>query len=404
MPTFEYKTRDKSGNVVSGTTEAESPDALAANLRKLGYIVISINPKLSFVPKTKFLERFKRVKSSDIAVFTRQLSTLIEVGIPLLSALESINEQTSSGLLKDAINQLGADVKAGVALADAMAKHPKCFGPAYVSMVRAAEASGTISQTLERLAILLDYEEQTRGKIKAATRYPMAVTTALGIAFLILTTLVLPRYAAIYSRFDIELPRVTKILLGINYTITHYWYLVILAAIILVFSFSYFIKTKKGQALWDRSKLRLPIFGPLVLKIYLSRFMRISGFMLKTGVPILKVLDQVASVTGNVNLSQCISRIKENVKVGKDMASSMKQEKIFPPIVVQMISLGEESGKLDDLLIRTADFFDSQVDLMIQSLTSMIEPVLILMLGLGVLVMALSIFLPMWNLVYIIKR
>jgi len=404
MPLFAYKARDKSGKMVTGTSDANSRAALLDNLKRLGYAVLSISEKSEKVSAQSVFDKLSGVKNSEITMFTRQLSTLIEVGVPILTGLDSINEQSVNAILREAITQVSIDIKGGVSLADALAKHPKCFNQTYISMVRAAEASGTLSQALERLALLLEYEEQTKNKIKAATRYPLTVTIALAIAFLVLTVAVLPRFAVIYSRFNVTLPMPTRILLGINYVLKNYWYIVIAALIGLVIAFNRYINTTLGRMRWDGLKLKLPVFGPLFLKISLSRFTRVSGLMLKTGVPVLKVLDHVAGVSGNVIVAKSIYRIKEAVNVGRDMASAMKHEKVFPAIAVQMVALGEESGKLDELLTRTADFFDSQVDLTIQNLTSLLEPILVMVLGMGVLIMSLAVFLPMWNLVYVFKK
>jgi len=404
MGTFEYRARDTSGKLIAGVAEAESEDIVASNLRKQGYVVSSIVLKHSRLPKITFFKRLGKVKNQDVSIFTRQLSTLVDAGVPIMVALRSINEQTDNIFLRDTIAEIVVDIEGGLSLAEAMSKHPKCFNQTYLSMVSAAEVSGTLSASLERLAVLLEYEEQTRQKIRAATRYPITVTVALVLAFFLITMLVLPRFAKIYSRFGTELPLPTKILLGINYALTHYWYLVIFGVVLTVFGFYYFINTKKGRHLWDAFKLKVPVFGPLFLKIALSRFLRVSGIMLKTGVPILKVLNHGAGVAGNVNIAAAINRISDGVNMGKDMGSMMKQEEIFPAIAVQMISLGEESGKLDELLIKTSDFFDAQIDVSIQNMTSLLEPMLILILGCGVLTMALAVFLPIWNLVYLFKK
>ena len=404
MPTFAYKARDRSGKIVNGTTEAASPSAVAENLRKMGYAVLSISLRETRGAGIGLFDKLGGVTNSDITMFTRQLATLIDVGVPILSAMGNICEQTDNTILKDALSQVSVDIKGGTSLADALSHHPKCFDATYINMVKAAETSGTLSETLERLAVLLEYEEQTRNKIRSATRYPITVTVALCVAFTILTVFVLPRYAGIYSHFSMTLPLPTRILLGINFAIRHYWFLVIPGIGLIIFALNRYIKTKAGRMQWDTLKLKLPVFGPLFQKIAISRFMRVFGMMLKTGVPVLRVLDHVAMVSGNVIIAQSIYKIKEGVNMGKDMATMMRQDKLFPPISVQMVALGEESGRLDELMLKTSDFFDSQVDLTIQNLTSLLEPVLVVCLGLGVLLMALSVFLPMWNLVSLTKR
>ena len=404
MPIFEYKARDKSGKLISGVAEAEDEDIVAANLRKQGYVISTVSLKRSKLPKFAFFEKVGRVRSQDVAMFTRQLSTLVDAGVPIIAALKNIKEEADNAFLKEALNEVTLDIEGGSSLAEAMSRHPKCFNQTYLSMVGAAEVSGTLSQSLDRLAILLEYEEQTRHKIKTATRYPITVTIAMVLAFFLITMAVLPRFAKIYARFSAELPIPTKILMGINFAIINYWYFVILGLLFAISFFYYFINTRKGRFLWDSFKLKVPVFGPLLLKISLSRFLRVSGIMIKTGVPILRVLNHGAIVAGNVKIGDSIIRVKDGVNMGKDIGSMMKQEVIFPAIAVQMISLGEESGKLDDLLIKTSDFFDTQIDLTIQNMTSLLEPILILILGCGVLTMALAVFLPIWNLVYLFKK
>ena len=406
MLTFEYRARDKAGKVVTGVADAASPEAVAANLKKLGYAIVSVNLKqaISAQHRIPLFDRFNRPKTADVSMFTRQLATLIDAGIPILSGLESIKEQSSNAQLKEIISQSVADIRGGISLADALAKHSSCFNSTYINMIKAAEMSGKLTETLDRLAAILEYDEQTKAKIMQATRYPVTVTAALVIAFLVLTMLVLPKFINIYSKFNMTLPLPTRILLGINFVMSHYWYLVILIVVGSTIGLRYYIRTKKGRYVYDGLALKMPVFGDLILKISLSRFVRTAGLMLKSGVPILKVLDQTANVAGNVIITDAILKIKEDVNVGKSMASSMKQDKLFPPVVVQMVSLGEESGKLDELFVRVSNFFDAQIDMTIGNLTSLLEPILILCLGLGVLTMALSVFLPMWNMVYIIKK
>jgi type II secretory pathway component PulF len=404
MTTFEYKTRDRQGKIATGVAEANTPEEVASNLRKVGHAVISVNTKRDTVSAASLLPKAVRIRKAELSIFTRQLATLVEVGIPLTSGLESIQEQTENPFLKEIIGEVIVDVQGGLSLSDALAKHPTSFNQTYISMVRAAEASGTLQISLNNLAALIEYEEETKNKIKAATRYPVTVTTALIVGFLILTMAVLPRYAKIYSRFNVQLPLPTRILLGINYLFTHYWYAVLIFAILAFFGFNYYINTKKGREAWDSLKLKIPVFGPLLAKISLSRFARVSGLMLTTGVPILKVLDNVSAVAGNVKVTKSVTRLRESANMGSSIASAMKQDKIFPPIVTQMVSLGEESGKLDSLLLKVSDFFDTQIDMTIRSMTSLLEPILILFLGFGVLTMALSVFLPMWNLISVFKK
>jgi MSHA biogenesis protein MshG len=302
------------------------------------------------------------------------------------------------------IAQISRDIESGLSLSGALEKYPLIFDQLYINMVASGEVSGRLDQVLERLASLREHDETIRLRIKSATRYPMIVVIAIVIGFIVLTTLVVPRYAKIYAQYTTTLPLPTQILLGINYAVTKLWWLLIIIGTAAYFLFKQYIKTKLGRISWDSIKLKIPVFGPLFLKLSISRFTRITGTLMRSGIPILKILDISSGATGNVIISKAILNIKENVTEGKGMSEPMKISGLFPPIVTQMVAVGEETGKLDDLLIHVSDYYDEQVDYTINNLTSLIEPILIFVLGLGVLFMALGIFLPMWNLMSIFKK
>jgi MSHA biogenesis protein MshG len=406
MAYYQYRVRDSSGKVVNGTMEATSEDAVADILGKGGYTIITISPGSppSASKSISFLKRFSRVKPQELAVFTRQLSSLISAGIPIIRALGSICQETENSFFKETIESVILDVEGGGSLSASLKKHPQCFTDIYVNLVRAGETSGNLDVILERLATLGEYEERTKAKIRTATRYPIFVTTALGIAFLVLTMGVLPRFAKIYERFETGLPVPTRILLGINHVLSNYWYVVLLVIGALVFLFITYISTPHGRLQFDRLTLKLPVFGELTTKIVLSRFARISGIMLGSGVPILSVLELSADSSGNAEVSQVVRRIKNELDQGKSMAEAMRKYSLFSSIIIQMVALGEETGKMDELLIKVSDYYDMQVDMQIENLTSLLEPMLILILAGGVLVMALSVFLPMWNLMTLFRN
>ncbi|NQT47140.1 MAG: type II secretion system F family protein [Candidatus Omnitrophica bacterium] len=403
MSIFVYKARDKFGKLAKGTLEAEDREAAGSKLKAMGYTPISVKVKKGGVWLPNIFARFQTVKFSDLNMFTRQLVTLQRAGLPLLTSLTSIKEQTTSPVLKAALSRTVADIEGGSHLSEALAKHPNVFNELYVNMVKAGEAGGMLDEVLERLAILGEHEENTREKIKTATRYPIMVVIALAIGFLILTIFVIPRFANIFAKFDTALPLPTRVLIWLNYAIINYWWATLIAVTLLVGGFKKFITTNAGRLWWDGMKLKFPVFGPLFIKIAMSRFSRITGTLARSGVPILQVLDLVSRGVGNVVISRTIEMIRDNVNEGKGMSEPMKISGMFPPIVVQMVAAGEQTGKLDELLLHVSDYYDAQTEHTINNLTVLIEPMLILVLGGGVLFMALGIFLPMWNLMQLFR-
>ncbi len=347
MPNYQYKARDKFSKPVTGIMSGDSQDAVAAKLNQMGFIPISIEEKKE-ADAGGFFDRFGRIKFSDINMFTRQLATLQKAGLPILSSLKALREQAVNKKLKEIIGQILRDIEGGSSLSAALAKHPKAFSALYVNMVNSGETAGTLDQVLERLADLGEHDEKIRIQVKAATRYPVIVVVSMVIGFLILITVVVPRFARIYAQFTTALPLPTQILLWIQYALTKFWWFLILAAAALIFSFNKFINTKAGRLLWDNFKLKVPVFGPLVLKLSMSRFTRLTSMLMKSGVPILKVLELASGGAGNVIISRTIDSIKMSVNEGRGMTEPMKVSGVFPPIVVQMVSAGEETGKVDE--------------------------------------------------------
>jgi len=405
MNTFKYKARDKFGNLVSGVVDAESEDALFIQLEQKDYVTVEISPAKRKGKSRKFLARFKRekVKFSDLNIFTRLLFTLQNAGLPLLSSLNAIGEQTLNKTFKEMIGKITTDVEEGSKLSSSLEKHPHVFNDLYTNMIHSGEISGKLPDVLERLAVLGEHEEVVRMRIKSAMRYPIIVVSSIIIAFLILIAFVVPRYESLFSTYDAKLPLPTVILLGINYAITKFWWLTIIAISACAFLFHKIIRTEKGMLLWNTFQLKIPVFGPLLLKLFMSRFCRITGTLMSSGVPILQILNLSSKSIDNVIVSGAIQGIRESVNAGKGMTGPMKTCALFPPIVTQMVSAGEETGKLDTLLIHVADYYDDQIDYTINNLVTLIEPFLIIVMGGAVLLVALGIFMPMWNLMSLFK-
>lgn len=402
MANFKYKARDRFARPVSGSLVAEDKDAAVKALQDMGYVPISIDEFIDFAPQD-ILKKFKKVKLEEISSFTRQLYALQKAGLPLLSSLSAIAEQTKNKYFKTIIEEVARDIKGGVGLSDSLKKYGKVFDGVYISMIRAAEASGSLVMILERLAILIDGDIDTNNRIKASTRYPIISLAVLGVAFLIIVTFVIPRFAQVYSQFNAALPLPTRILIALNYFIQHYWYLAFLILGGAIFGFIKFIKSSLGRPIWDNIKLRIPVFGPLVTLLVMARFTRVTSLLMKSGVPILEVLDLSAKSSGNIIISRAIENIKESVNQGRGISEPMKVSGLFPPIVIQMISIGEQTGKVDELLLSVAEYYDLESGYMIKNLTTYIEPILIVILAGMVLLLALAVFLPMWNLIKVFK-
>ena len=404
MITYQYKARDKFGNLAQGLMSADSEGSVAFKLKQMGYIPIAIDTDRKRGLDGNMWGIFKRVKASDLNMFTRQFFTLQKAGLPILSSLYTIREQTSSKILAKAIGEIARSIEEGENLTSALERQPDVFNNLFVNMVRAGEVSGKLPEILERLAILGEQEEKMRLRIQGAMRYPLIVVTAIAIGFFTLITFVVPRFAKLYSQFKTELPLPTRMLILTNYLIAKFWWLLIIAFGIFVFLFRNAVSSKAGRLWWDHFKLKIYIFGPLTLKCAMSRFCRITSMLMRSGVPLLQILDLVSKSIGNTVLAENLDKIKRSVNEGKGMSEPMKQSRLFPPMVVQMVIVGEQTGKMEELLLHISDYYDSQIDLTINNLVALIEPILIFFLGIVVLFMALGIFMPMWNLMHLFKK
>lgn len=402
MATFKYKARDKFSKLVTGTTEADTRDIAAKNLKAMGYVPVSIIETREKDSGVVF-KKARRVKLDEINFFTRQLYSLQKAGLPLLAGLEAIALQTKNQYFKFVIQEIARKISGGLSLSASLEKHKHVFGDVYISMIRAAESGGMMTEVLERLTEMIEQEMDTRARINAAVRYPMIAFFVLCVGFFIVVTFVIPRFAAIYSKFNAALPLPTRILIGVNLVISKYWFLFILVAGAAIFGLIHFVKSKRGRYLWDNFKLKIYIIGPLLNMLIMSRFARITAILMKSGVPILEILGLSASTAGNVIVARAIEHIKQSVSQGKGMSEPMKVSTLFPPVVIQMVAIGEQTGKVDSLLLSVADYYDRETGYMIKNLTTYIEPMLILILAVMVLIMALGIFMPMWNLIRVFK-
>ena len=405
MPVFEYRARDSSGTLVTGSIETLHRDDVALQLDHLGYIPVGIRETgrkgFSFFKGDLF--RNRSVSSEELIVFTRQLHTLFSSGLSFTYAFQALMDQTENPYFKGVIGQILAAIEGGSSLSDALERHPKIFDPLYISMIRAGETGGILDATLDRLAQMLEHAKETEERVRAATRYPKIVLISLLLAMVILLTFVIPQFARLYSGFKVALPLPTRILIGANLFFHRFWLLLLGFGAAGGWCARYYIATSSGRLKWDSLKIRFPVFGPIFLKTALSRFARVFGSLSKTGLPILQTLDMVTMVVGNVVIAKWVREIRESARKGKGLVEPMRASKIFPPIVIQMMAIGEETGKIEEMLMKVSEYFDRDVEYAIKNLSASLEPILLVGVGGMVLFLALAIFMPWWNLISVFK-
>lgn len=403
--TFTYKGRDRAGRVHSGETDAASADLVARSLMDRGLTPIQVEEKKTNVFKTELSIPFlgKRVRQRDVVIFSRQFATMVNSGLSLIKALSVLVDQTSSKTLAGVIQQVKADVEQGTSLSAALEKHPKAFNSLYVSMVRAGEVGGVLDETLNRLADMLESSLNLRSKVKSAMAYPAVV----GILILSVTTgmivFVVPIFQSMYedlaadSGRDVALPLPTQVLVAISTAIINWWFLIVLGIGLGIFLFRRWKRTEAGRLTWDGVKLRIPIFGKLFHKTSLSRFSRTFAVLSRTGVPVLQTLDITAETANNAKIELAVADVKSSVREGESLAQPLARHPIFPPMVVQMMAVGEETGALDSMMSKVADFYDREVDDMVNSMTALIEPLLIVIMGVTVGGILISLYLPIFQ-------
>ena len=399
MPTFKYRVRDRSGKAIAGTIEAPTIQMAGDQLYSLGYLPISIEEMRETISLdlSDIWKRFQKVKLEELIVFSQQLSTLYKAGLPLLTGLAGITEQVKNEKFKGILKEIHGQIEGGSTLHGVMSKYPKVFSSVYVNMVRAGETSGMLGEALDRFTTLADRELRTRQRVNEATRYPKIVIVSMLIAIAVLVSFVIPRFAQVFARFNTPLPLPTRIMIGINNIFQNYWYIILAAIVGIPILLIRYTRTEKGKYLWDRLKMRIPVFGPLFLIVALSRFAYTFVMLNRSGVPILQTLEITSSTINNIHLSESIEEISRKVSEGSSLADAMRESGRFTPLVLQMVSVGEVSGGLDEMLMRVAEYYDIEADNIIKKMSTYIEPVLTLFLGVVVLFLALAVFLPWWN-------
>ncbi len=393
---YRYRVRDREGKIISGTVEGADLQSVIEKLDAGSYIPISIKEEKGAVkgPQLEFGRFFERVKPADLINFTRQFVTLHRAGLPMLTAIGALQAQTKSRPLARALDAIRRDLMGGASLSAAMAKHPQIFNELYVNSIWAGETGGVLDDILDRLVMLLEHERKLKSDVGSALRYPIILMVTFVVAVAVLAIFVLPKFAQLLTTVGGKMPLPTKILIIVTDFVGKYWYMMVLLIAAVAVIFYIFIRTSVGRMWWDRLKLRLPVFGVIVYKMALSRFARMFETLDRTGLPILRSLNLVSKTVGNVYIAQAVDQLAESVRRGRGLAAPMRELGVFPPMVVQMVATGEESGALDDMLKQISDFYDSEVEYAVKNLTGMIEPILILFMGVAAVFLLVAVIMP----------
>src|SRR5205085_3981835 len=396
MATFVFRAVDLAGVPARGEVDADSKQAVTDQLKSRGLIVLDIDAKKG--SKEISLAFLERVKARDLMIMTRQLSTMVSSGVTILRALYVLEEQTESKLLKRALVQIRKDVEAGLPLSDSLARHPKIFSPLFISMVRAGEAGGLLESALMRTADQLEKEDALRRQVRAAMVYPAVVVSFAIAVLLALVAFIVPVFAKVFKDFGGQLPTLTKFTVGLSHLITGQWYIVIIVVVGSVWGFFAWKKSSWGRPQWDRFRLRIPLrIGEVVQKVALARWSRTLSALVSAGVPILQAIEVTGKTAGNKVVEDAMDSVHDSVKRGGTIAAPLKDVNVFPSMVVHMIGVGEETGALDTMLTKIADFYEEEVSAAIKALTSILEPVMIILIGGIVGFIVISMYLPLFK-------
>ncbi len=403
MPEFSYKAKNMSGDIFTGTLTVGSKQEVNEFLDQQEYFPIEIKEKKEGGSGSNFFDRFHKVSSADIANFTRQVATLIGAGVPIVSALEALHDQTDDEKFKNIMGVLIADVSAGVSFSDALMKHKSTFSNLYVNMVRAGESAGVLEDVLKRLSDFMEHDESVKKSIKSAMRYPIIVMVALTMAFFFAVTFIIPKFTVMFDRSGVELPFITQMLLLMNTLITDYWYIAFSGLGLTLFLIRRVLGTSKGRLMWDGFKLKLPVFGPLFLKNSISRFTHMLETLNSSGIHIIEALQICSETAGNDAISKEIDQARSDVEIGTSLAEALEKGHLFPPMTIRMIKTGQEAGSLDEMLISIFNQYDEEVKYLTERLSGMVEPLMTVVIGVFILIIALGIFLPMWGMYEAVK-
>ena len=403
MATYTYRVRNRQGEILQDQMEGTDTLAIVAELRQQGHLVIDV--KEHGAAQKDILAPFKKVKLSDLVVFSRQLATLINAGLPIVRSLHVLSEQTGNQQLKNVVVQVRKDVEAGLSLSEALEKQPKVFSRLYVEMVKAGEIGGMLDSVLLRIADQLERDQELRRKVKTAMLYPTFVLAFAILAASIMLIFIVPVFAGLFEDLGGTLPLMTRSVMGISDILTSFWGVLVYAAMgAAVFAFFRWKKTENGRRVWGRISLKIPAkIGETVQKVALARFARTLGTLSAAGVPILQAIEITATSSGNWVVEKALLKSRDAIREGIPIYKPLEDEPVFPPMVTRMIAVGEETGDIDGMLGKIGDFYESEVDATIKALTSIIEPIMIVVVGGIVGVIVISMYLPMFKIFELIE-
>jgi type IV pilus assembly protein PilC len=406
MPKFNYRAINESGKTLSGVIEADCQETVKGILAERGFIPSRIREegeRLLGFTLTDIYKRLTSIKPQDLIIFTKQFRTMVRAGVPILSLLQVLENQTENLRLVRIINSMTQDIKNGSTLYEAFNKHPKAFSPLYCSMVKAGEFSGALAEVLDRLIYIIEHEHKVKLDIKSALQYPILVVVFLGVAFFVLLTFIIPKFVKIFINAGITLPMPTRICLGLYHFLSEYWVLILGVGIVAIGVLLHYLRTEQGRYVRDTIFLNLPIFGPLFRKAVMSRFASIFAILHASGIHVLDSIEILSGTIGNTAVSKEFNRISDQVKEGKGISSPLRSARYFTPMVINMVSIGEESGNLNDMLHEISVHYDDEVDYAIKRLSDAIGPILIICLAAIVGFFALAVFLPWWDLTRMVR-
>ncbi|MBU0759115.1 MAG: type II secretion system F family protein [Candidatus Omnitrophica bacterium] len=400
MATYRYVAKEAGGKTVSGILEYSDKALLVEALRKKGLIIISINE----AARKKPVRSSKKVKLDDIVIFSRQLATMVDSGIPLVQAMDILHDQIEKAAFKNVVAAIRDDIETGASFSDALSKHPYVFSSLYINMVRAGESSGSLDDILDRLASYLEKANVLQRKVKTSLVYPAVVVTMAMLITLVMLLKVIPTFKGIFSMLGGTLPFPTRVLIMVSDTLrTMFIYVVIVVAIV-IFAFKKFLKTKKGRMAFDQITLKFPVIGELLKKVAVAKFTRTLATLVKSGVPILVSLEIVGKTSGNTVIEKALNEVRTSIKEGENIADPLAKCGVFPSMVVRMIHVGEQTGELEKMLGKIADFYDDQVDAAVSGMTSLIEPLIIAFLGVVIGGIVIAMFLPVFKMTELISH
>ncbi len=400
MAVFRYSAKDNTGRLISGVIEADTDAMVVDRLRDMGFFITNLERTVERTDVFQSLQGMFGIGLKDLAIFSRQFATMVSSGLSLVRTLSILEQQTTNKRLKTIIAQVRVDVEAGRPLSDAMGRHPKAFSSLYVNMVKAGETGGVLDEVLERIATYMEKDQALRSKIRSAMVYPILLTGAALGGLFFMTIVILPQFENLFRELGggATLPLPTQIAMAVSVAIRRYWHVGMIGFAVLLYVLRRYMQTPGGRARYDRFKLKMPVLGELNRKIVVARFTRTLGTLIASGVPIMQSLEVVARAIDNVVIGDAVDAVRASIREGQTIAIPLQFSGVFPPMVVQMAKVGEETGALEQMLQKVADFYDVEVETMVASLTSLLEPLLIIFMGVIVGAMVISLYLPIFQL------